>query len=123
MINKNIEHWVKNYNLMGPISGFGQLHYKEINQIFSGDLTMIIYDRKIKEKIFKIIDIDYCLDGWLPSSTDEFLDEDFVIIPSAVYSFSILTKLFKKLNNDVVMFNVNIDNINNRSQVKIKEFV
>lgn len=74
------ELFLKQFNITGVVQGFSAEFYKRLHKDYEGQLTLIIYERKIKSELknFKVAET-LSLTGWLPEGTDNFHDYDFIL--------------------------------------------
>lgn len=109
MINKDPNHWIQNFNIVGVMQGFNSQYMQRFNKPFYGKLNFLIYDRSIQPELKKLVKTKILLNGYLPmGKKNEFMDEDFYLTPDSLYSIDKLIKELTPLKDKVMLMQIEL---------------
>jgi hypothetical protein len=110
-MTKETSYFIENFNIINIAKGFCWGFTQNIGGQFKGYITLVIFDRKMREVVDAFWGIrDLVLDGWMPDMEEKKTKYDFYLAPDVIIPCENIINLLKenKLLNKVDVLRLEI---------------
>jgi len=102
---------------------FYTMYYENMNRIFNGDLTLVIYDRSKTHTIENIMGdmMEVCLNGLVPNKNGEQTKYDFILAVPPILDIFKLSNILTPIENyiHILPMTILLNDITNQVEVGI----